>query len=122
MTEKKRSTYKAGSKLDLPAHIDKKKFAYRWISARKLEQYSDGYEERGYEIDKANASGTATRREDLVLGRMPIDQWEEMKAAKDQDREDQLQFALEAEQQKTDEMSHEFKKAGGKVKFKLEHN
>lgn len=122
MSEKKRSTYKRGSKFDLPAHVDEKKFKYRWVSARKLEQYSDSYDERGYEIDKSGAEGKSIRREDVVLAKMPIDQWEQFKADKDQAREDQLRSALEAEAEKTEEMSHELKKLGGKVKFKLEHN
>lgn len=122
MTEKKRSTYTRGSKFDLPAHVDEKKYKYRWISSRRLAANSDSYEERGYEVDKSSPDGQAIKREDVVLGRMPIDKWEQFKAQKDQDREDQLELAFGAEAQKTDELAHELKKAGGKLKFKLEHN
>jgi hypothetical protein len=118
MTEKKRSTYNKGSKLDLPKHIDSTKYGYRWISSERLAENSDGYEPRGWEIDKSE-EGKTTRRGDLVLGRMPIDMFTEMKEQKDTDRKDQMQLLLEKQSAEEEKEFHEIKKKGGRVKFEF---
>jgi hypothetical protein len=120
MSEKKRSTYKKGSLLDLPNHADKSKFAYRWVNANKVSQSSDGYDPRGWELDK-NAEGNTTRRgDDAILARMPLDLFEDMKAQKDEERLNQVKTYLEAQAAAEEELSHEFRKKGGKTKFKFE--
>jgi len=118
MSEKKRTTYKKGSLVDLPAHIDKSKFGYRWLNATKLSENTDGYEPRGYELDK-NDEGKVTRRGDLVLGRMPIDQYEAMKEEKDEARKSQMELFFTQQAAEEERLTHEFKKKGGKVKFEF---
>lgn len=119
MSEKKRTSYKRGTTTSLPSHVDKKKYGYRWLNASKLAAASDGYESRGYEIDK-DPAGQVTRRDDLILGRMPLDVFEEMKAQKDEDRLGQMALLKEhhAEQQAVQE--HQLKKMGGRVQGKFE--
>jgi hypothetical protein len=116
--EKKRSTYKRGSKLDLPTGIDKSKYGYRWISAERLAAASDGYEERGFELHKTE-EGKEVRRGDLVLGRMPIDQYNAMKAEKEEARVNQMALLVEAQAEQEAREGHEFKKKGGKIKFEF---
>lgn len=118
MSDKKRTTYKVGSTTTLPKHVDKTKFGYRWLSADKLAAASDGYEHRGYEVDK-NPEGNTTKRGDLILGRMPIDAFEDMKQQKEEARVDQLKLFMEKQAADDERDSHEFKKKGGKVKFEF---
>lgn len=118
MSEKKRSTYQRGSMTDLPKHVDKTKYGYRWISATKLSENSDEYEPRGWEVDK-NAEGKTTKRGDLILGRMPIDQFEAMKAEKETARKEQIGLLGQQQAEENERDSHEFRKKGGKVKFEL---
>lgn len=119
MSEKKRTTYKTGSKLDLPKHIDKKKYGYRWVSDTRLKERSDGYEERGYEVDK-DEEGKVTKVGDLVLCRMPVDMHEARKEEIDAARENRLNRHFEAQQAQMDEMNSAIKRLGGKTKFKFE--
>jgi hypothetical protein len=118
MAEKKRSTYKRGAAGDLPGHVDKSKYYYRWLNANKVAQNSDYYDPRGYELDK-NADGKTTVREDRILGRMPIDLYEAMKEEKEEARKSQLQLVLESQAAQEERDSHEFKKKGGKIKFEF---
>lgn len=121
MTTKKRSTYGAGSRLDLPKHVDKSKYGYRWISADRLAENSDGYEPRGWELDK-DPEGKVTKRGDLVLGRMPIDMHQEMKQAKEEARVNQMQLMLERQSADEERATHEFRKKGGKIKFEYKQD
>lgn len=116
MSEKKRSTYKKGSKLDLPQGIDKAKYGYRWIGQDRFQDNSDGYEERGYEIHK-DADGKPVRRGDLLLGRMPIDAHSDRREENEKARVEQTQYVLEKQAAEDEQMAHEFKKKGGKMKF-----
>jgi hypothetical protein len=118
MSEKKRSTYKRGSLADLPSHVDKSKYGYRWINAERLHENSDGYEPRGFELDKT-AEGKVTRRGDLILGRMPIDMHNAMRDQKDEERKSQLELLFQKQAAQEDKDSHEFKKKGGRVKFEF---
>lgn len=118
---KKRSTYKAKDRLALPDSIDKKKYGYRWLSKDRLAENSDGYDPRGWELHK-EADGKTLVRGDLVLGRMPIDEYEEMKAEKDQARRDQMELVLQKQAENLERESHEFRKKGGKIQFNFEQN
>ncbi len=118
MSEKKRSIYNRGSRLDLPKHVDKSKYGYRWIGAESLSAASDGYEHRGWEVDKS-PEGSVTRRQDLILGRMPIDMFEAMKADKEEARLNQMKHFMQKQAADEDRLTHEFKKKGGKVKFEF---
>lgn len=116
MTEKKRTTYKKGSKLDLPKGIDKAKYGYRWIDKARFEDNSDGYEERGYEIHR-DSDGKAVQRAGMILGRMPLDTYESRKAEIEEARVSQTEFVLQKQAAEDEKLAHEFKKKGGKTKF-----
>lgn len=116
MSEKKRTTYKRGSNLDLPTTVDKSKYAYRWT---KVSKNSDDYDPRGWEVDLSKDGKPSRRGEDLVLSRMPLDMFEEMSAEKDADRKNQIKHFFEQQAAEDEKDSHEFKKKGGKVKFEF---
>lgn len=117
--EKKRSSYKQGGQFDFPEwSIKDKSNKYRWISAEHLAAASDGYEPRGWAVAK-DPKGNPVKRYDVVLGVMPIDQWLEVKAAKDEDRLAQMQDFHAQQAASEDRLNHEIKKAGGKTKFEF---
>lgn len=115
-TEKKRSTLIRGSMLDLPSNLDRKRFAYRWVSKARLDLASDGYEPRGY-VPYATAEGKHIGRGDLILcqkSREELNRDDEIRAEMAAHKtESTLQHLKEAD----DKIAHEVKKAGGKMKF-----
>lgn len=116
MTEKKRTTYKKGSKFDLPKSVDQKKYGYRWVGKEKFADSPDGFDERGYELCKSE-EGSVIRNGDLLLARMPIDMHEERKASIEEARVGQNEFVLDKQAAEDDKLAHEFKQKGGKMKF-----
>jgi hypothetical protein len=118
MSDKKRTTYNRGSRLDLPKHVDKTKFGYRWINAENLKENTDGYEPRGYQLD-TDESGKHTRRGDLVLARMPIDMYEAMKAQKEEDKLRQTELIFQRQAEQAEQEAFAFRKKGGRIKFEL---
>ena len=115
-TTKKRTVYKRGNDLDLPAGLDKAKFGYRWISAEKLAAATDGYEPRGWALH-TNAEGKHVRRGDLILAQMPIDMYNAMKEEKEDARKGQMKLLIEDQAAQMERDAHEFRKKGGKIKF-----
>lgn len=118
-TEKKRTTYKRGNLLDFPEHmLNRSLYGYKWRSQERLAGMSDGYDPQGWEIVK-DKDGKPIRREDLVLAQMPIDMYQAMKEQKKEDRESQTRLLLETQAAEFERESHEFRKAGGKIKFEF---
>jgi len=116
---KKRTSYKRGNELDLPEHnLDRSQYGYRWISASKLAEATDGYEPRGWELFK-DKDGKHVRRGDLILAQMPKDMHNAMIEAKEEARKSQMQLLLESQTAQTERDSHEFRKKGGKIKFEF---
>lgn len=113
---KKRTVYKRGSDLDLPAGLDKAKYGYRWISAEKLAAATDGYEPRGWAL-YTDTAGKHVRRGDLILAQMPIDMYNAMKEDKEDARKSQLKLLIEDQAAQMERDAHEFRKKGGKIKF-----
>lgn len=120
MTEKKRSVFKPGALTDMPAFAaNDKANKYRWLNAELLASATDGYEPRGWSIAKDPTSGNSIRRGDLILGIMPMDQWQQVKEYKDNERREQTQLFFEKQAADDERISHEFKKLGGRTKFEF---
>lgn len=118
-TEKKRTTYKRGSQLDMPEHVlNRAQYGYRWISAERLAEATDGYEPRGWSLFK-DSDGKHIRRGDLILAQMPKDMFDAMKEEKEEARNLQLKLLLESQAAEMERDAHEFRKKGGKVKFEF---
>lgn len=118
---KKRSTYKKGNFLDFPKWCDLASYGYRWLSANKLAAASDGYESRGWSVAK-DPSGQITRRDDLILGQMPRDMYEDMLDQKREDAQTQTQMVLERQAANDEMIKDQMKSLGGKVKFTYEQS
>lgn len=115
-TEKKTSRLKRGSLLELPAGLDHKKYAFRWIAKSRLDQATDGFEPRGYSVHKME-DGKHIGRGDLILG---FKTKEDANADRDYLHglaADRVSKHLEKEKQQDAQLAHEVKKAGGKIKF-----
>lgn len=116
---KKRTVYKAGSLLDMPEQIlDRANYSYRWINAEKLAEASDGYEPRGWELFK-DKEGRTIKRGDLILAQMPIDRWNSIREAAEEEQKNYLKLLLEGQAAQEEKLTHEFKKKGGRVKFEF---
>lgn len=117
--DKKRTVYKPGSHLDMPEHLlDRKQYGYRWISAERLAEATDGYEPRGWALFK-DKDGKHIRRGDLILAQMPKDLFDAMKEEKERARRDQMELLLQGQAEQLERASHEFRKKGGKLKFEF---
>lgn len=115
-TEKKRSTLVRGSILDLPPSVDRKRFAYRWVSKARLDLASDGYEPRGY-IPYKNAEGAHIGRGDLILCQKPKEEANIDNEIRAEAAARKTEVTLQHMKEKDDRMAHEIKQAGGKLKF-----
>lgn len=116
---KKRTVYKKGALLDFPETLcDKTKYGYKWRSAEKLSQLSDGYDPDGWELVK-DKDGKHVRRGDLILAQMPKDMYDAMKESKEEDRKMQLNLLMENQAAELERDSHDFRKKGGKIKFEF---
>lgn len=117
-TPKKRTVYKRGNDLDLPAGLDKVNYGYRWISAEKLAAATDGYEPRGWAL-YTNKEGKHVRRGDLILAQMPKDMHDAMREEKEDARKNQIRLLMEDQAAQMERESHDFRKKGGKIKFEF---
>lgn len=118
-TQKKRTVYKQSDMLAFPeAVMNRAEYGYRWISAERLNEASDGYEPRGWQLFKG-PDGKHVRRGDLILAQMPIDMYNAMKEAADEARRSQIRLLIESQVAQTEHDSHEFRKKGGKIKFEF---
>lgn len=113
--EKKRSTLIRGSLLDLPANLDRKRFAYRWVSKARLDLASDGYEPRGYV--PYTVEGKHVARGDLILCQKSKEESERDNEIRAEAAAYKTEVTLQAMKEKDAVLSHEVKKAGGKMKF-----
>lgn len=124
MSEKKRSSYNSKSKYDLPKWAkDDKKFAYRWIRSTAVTERTDGYDPRGWEKAKIPEgqpnAGEFLRYNEMILAKMPIEENERRKAEVEEATRAQTEAIMGAQAQLHDQMAHEFRNAGGKLKLNV---
>lgn len=115
-TDKKRSSYSRRTNYDLPSWADTKKFAYRWINAKKVSDRTDGYDPRGWE-KSISPDGTHMRYKDSILAQMPLDEHAKLVAEKAEAVKLQNEAVLGRIQDEVHALSHEVKKLGGKLKL-----
>lgn len=114
---KKRSIYNQKSMLELPEWAKKDKaHAYRWTTSRQIAR-SDGYDPRGWELAKDPVTGEILKAYDVTLARLPIDEHEEMKSFKEEQRKNQIKQVSETMASRADQLRYEVEKVGGTVDF-----
>lgn len=113
--EKKRTIYQRKSALALPEWTLKdKEHSYRWCSTR-VQQRSDGFDPRGWSVAKHPETGEVTRHYDLILSRMPIDEFQSMKEFKRNEAREMTLMVMENMSDMNDRMRYEIERAGGKI-------
>lgn len=117
---KKTTRLNRGSLLELPADLDRKKYKYRWIAKAKLDQATDGFEPRGYQVHRIAEGPNAGKhigRGDLILAYKTSEEALADKEYLHDLAQSKISKALEKEKQADAELAFEVKKAGGKLKF-----
>jgi hypothetical protein len=112
---KKRTLYKQKSMLEFPdwAKSDST-HKYRWVSKRRLSR-SDGFDPRGWSIAKDPVRNESLEAFDLVLHRMPLDEWEAMKEYKHNAARDNVQHVLESIESQQDRLKYELDRLGARI-------
>lgn len=123
-TEKKRSSYNRKSQFSFPEWTkDDKKFGYRWINAAKHNDRSDGFDHRGWVLAKIPEgqpkAGEYLRNKDCILAKMPIEEIEDIRARVAEETRMNTEAVAGAQKELSDQVAHEFKQAGGKLKLNV---
>lgn len=112
--EKKRTIYSPKGMLDLPQWAkDDKEHRYRWVSKRRLPR-SDGYDPRGWSAAH-DPDGKVLEASDVILSRMPLDEWEAMMDYKKGLTRSSIKTVMEGIEAQSDRLRYEVQKMGGKM-------
>lgn len=112
---KKRSVYQQKSMLELPDWAKKDKaHKYYWTSTRRQAR-SDNFDPRGWSLAKDPETGETLKVYDVVLSRMPIDEFEAMKEYKDGEKENFVKQLTEQMEDKSDRLRYEVERLGGRI-------
>ncbi len=113
---KKRTIYTKKGMLAYPEWALKdKEHEYRWISKRQLPR-TDGYDPRGWAVARDPETKQTLEAWDVILARMPSDEYEAMREHKDHRARMNLQTIQEAMATEEDRLKFEVGKLGGKIK------
>lgn len=121
LPQKKRSRLSDRSMLTLPEGLDRERFKYRWISRARVESRTDGWDSRGWEIHKDPETQKPFTCGDLILGKMPTEDVEARRVELEEISLGRMQATLEQQKADDERLSHEVRKAGGKIKATISY-
>lgn len=112
---KKRTIYKERSMIEFPIWAkEDKQHKYRWVSKRRLSR-SDGFDPRGWSIARDPKTNESLEAYDLVLHRMPLEEWEAMKEYKELAARANVQHVLDSIASDTDRLKYEVERLGARL-------
>lgn len=104
---KKRTIYKQKSMIEFPDWAkNDHEHKYRWVSKRRVSR-SDGFDPRGWMIARDPKTNESLEAFDLILHKMPLEEWNSMKDFKDDAARTAIQHVLEAIEGKQDRLRYE---------------